>query len=137
MKASMICTDKEQSAIVAEVLSPHTADMYWNTLYETDCPKVNVPYKPLSSACAPAWSLATLLQRLPRTNEEGTHTLALVISDPDFPFEWLIGYQNEDGDWEYPTYAHNPVEACVTLMKTLSQIGAMRQEIDNRKYGTK
>lgn len=133
----MICTNIEQSAIVAEFLSPYTADMYWNTLYETDCPKVNVPYKPLSSACVPAWSLATLLQRLPKTNEDGDHILTLGLADPYYSDDWLIGYLSEDGEWEYQADGHDPVEACINLLKRLRPTDAMRQEIDNRKYGTK
>ena len=116
-------TDLEQSKKLAEILPLENADMY----YEEVCnlPKVIVgnyilhnqcmedkDYKKLSNpVLSPAWSLAALLDILPKViNNE---TLFIETS----PALWHIGYRNI-----YTARADNLIDACVTMIEKLHEL---------------
>jgi len=119
-------TDLEQSKKLAKILPVESADMY----YEEVCnlPKAIVgsyilhnqnmedkDYKKLSNpVLSPAWSLAALLNTLPKViNNE---TLFIETSTA----LWHIGYRNI-----YTARADNPVDACYELLLKLNEVNLL------------
>ncbi len=104
-------TDLEQSEKLAEILPLESADMcyYEYTSHIDGTPKVG--YKEGITEGIPCWSLATLLDILPKViNNE---TLFIETS----PALWHIGYRNI-----YTARADNPVDACYELLLKLNEL---------------
>ena len=110
-------TDLEQSKKLAKILPLKSADMVyiWHATsdnptfrFDNDMPPMvlkNVPIDKITVDTLPCWSLAALLNILPKViNNE---TLFIETS----PALWHIGYRNI-----YTARADNPVDACFELI---------------------
>lgn len=111
-------TDLEQSKKLAEILSLESADIRYQARYDN---KNNLKYIPVFvstiiplKADIPCWSLATLLNVLPKIiNNE---TLFIETSAA----LWHIGYRNI-----YTARADNPVDACVAMIEKLHEFNLL------------
>jgi len=107
-------TDISQSKKLAEILPHESADMcyYEYTSHIDGTPKVG--YKEGITEGIPCWSLAALLNILPKViNNE---TLFIETS----PALWHIGYRNI-----YTARADNPVDACYELLLKLNEVNLL------------
>ena len=113
-------TSLKQSKKLAEILSPESADMYYSHEFVNsagDYYKLNIALegyfddKELLGSDIPCWSLAALLDVLPKVvNNE---TLFIETS----PTLWHIGYRNI-----YTARADNPVDACYEFILKLHEL---------------
>ena len=119
-------TSLKQSKKLAKILPLESADMYYeevcnlpkaivgNYILHNQCME-DKDYKKLSNpVLSPAWSLAALLDILPKViNNE---TLFIETS----PALWHIGYRNI-----YIARADNPVDACYEMIIRLNELNML------------
>lgn len=104
-------TDIEQSKKLAEILPTESADMFYRDngidvklMWEHNAQKVTNP----------CWSLAALLDVLPKTIDH--KTLFMETS----PALWHIGYRNV-----YTARTDNPVDACYEMIIKLNELNLL------------
>lgn len=104
-------TDLEQSKTLAKVLPPESADMYWDYDVQKHEYYPMVMDDQFDDFCICAWSLAALLNVLPKIiNNE---TLFIETSAA----LWHIGYRNI-----YTARADNIIDACYELILKLHEL---------------
>ena len=124
-------TDVEQSRQLAEILPIESADMWWskNFIYYNPTATIGISaeysnvytYK-FGEDDIPAWSLATLLNVLPISIDEGRHCLSLINSNPNGDIEWLCCYEDYKGNLITACYADNQVDACYEMILKLYEL---------------
>lgn len=106
-------TDINQSKKLAEILPIESADMCYPLPYEEGD-------KPLLEqggfGSTPCWSLAALLNVLPKQFGQNTITLYW------FKNAWHCDYANEDFESEVSMSANNPVDACFEMVFELKRL---------------
>ena len=130
-------TDLEQSKELSEFLPIESADMYYQyVLPKSDKikhnPEIGNPINALEwynkgysfggkepitldEYCVPCWSLATLLDVLPK--QIGRYTKSLYWFDEG----WHCEYLDEDSEGKYGVSADNPLDACYELIIKLRE----------------
>jgi len=124
-------TDLEQSKVLAEILPLESADMKWYFWKdEIDAPKTPTfgysktaaeSYKDTEAVYLPCWSLAALLDVLPKKCYPiKDHKTTLILGKPKD--KWCALYWDTTGmqDGEQ-TLADNPVDACVEMIVKLHE----------------
>ena len=117
-------TDIEQSKKLAEILPLESADMcYRMVAYNPDDTHVYQPYCFVGTleSDVPCWSLATLIEHLPRCIETEECLVFLDIYKSE-TYGWIIEYSNnqEDVFWIYSDN-HNLIDACVEMILRLHE----------------
>ena len=137
-------TDLEQSKKLAEILPPESADMCWTNHYYgplrssiTISAKSIDEYKNLLKNFAdlteidvfyPAWSLASLLNVLPNSENISTNLSkgGYRISTLEYTNSWFVDYEDAtDGLNNCVTSADNPVDACVEMIERLHELNLL------------
>lgn len=115
-------TDIEQSRKLAEFLPIESADMTW-VEGEWGAPIVGKIIKSPDEdyTFIPCWSLATLLDVLPISINDGRHCLALISSNPSGEIEWLCCYEDDNGNLLMGFYTDNPIDSCVEMIYELKE----------------
>ena len=70
----------------------------------------------------PCWSLATLLNVLPVSCDDGQHCLALINHNPNEKTEWLCAYEDDKGNLMMECYADNQIDACYEMILKLHNL---------------
>ena len=116
MATTRAYTTIEQSRKLAEILPLESADMYWDYDVQKHEDYPMVMDEQFDDTCVRAWSLAALLNIIPKHIKE-YNTLRIDIGEKDFSI-WYdeIGY---GVNTELPDITmENPVDACVeTIIK--------------------
>ena len=115
-------TDIEQSKQLAEILPVESADMcYRMVAYNPDNTHVYQPYCFVGTleSDVSCWSLATLIEHLPRCIETKECMVFLDIYKSE-TYGWIIEYSNnqEDVFWIYSDN-HNLIDACYEMILKL------------------
>ena len=111
-------TNGKQSKILADILPLESADMY----YAYDIPYA-IPYKNGIGSEKPCWSLAALLDVIPKHIKD-YNILRIDISDNDFAIwydEVGFGVNNDLPD----ITADNEVDACVDMIVKLHELNLL------------
>jgi hypothetical protein len=114
-------TDIEQSKKLAEILPPESVDMYYHNRVDIpDNYPLPIEWKrnsPLLSQEIPCWSLAALLEVIPRN-------LKIVLAINDYykdireDKKYAIGSVVHNN---YDCYADNPIDACYEMILKLHE----------------
>jgi hypothetical protein len=105
-------TDLEQSMKLAEILPLKSADMH----YPLPCSESDIPvFGKGGFGSTPCWSLAALLDVLPK--QIGRYTKTLYWFDD----AWHCEYVDEDSEGKYGVTADNCVDACVKMIIKLKE----------------
>ncbi len=110
MAAIKAYTDIEQSRKLAKILPIETSDMYWDLLLKDGYARVNNIGHCLCRTCVYAWSLAALLDVLPRI--EGFKPV----------LDLEINYIQYPSDIDLSATADNPIDACVEMILKLHEL---------------
>ena len=125
MKATIkLCSDLQQSKKLAKILPLETADMYWDLLSKSNYAKVNDIGCCLGRTCIYAWSLAALINVLPRSIE---------FKDDEYYLRFMkeyVEYANDEisitGRCLHTTGNNNLVDACVDMILKLNELKMLR-----------
>lgn len=116
-------TDIEQSKKLAKILTIETSDMYWDLLSKSNYTKVNDIGCCLGRTCIYAWSLAALINVLPRSIEFKDDTYYLRFMKD------YIEYANDEisitGRYLHTTGNNNLVDACVDMILKLHELNLL------------
>ena len=117
-------TDLEQSKKLAEILPIESADMCFNISVRKNMPPLMTPYSrfneffdisPTPDFLIPCWSLAALLDVLPKNYYRYTKSLYW------FDDSWHCEYVDEDGAGILGTSADNVLDACYGMILKLHE----------------
>lgn len=132
MEALKGYTNFEQSKKLAEILPLESADMHYLTysMYEEYCDEIVYTAnlgKPgmYDKCCIPCWSLAALLEVLPKKCYPiKDHKTTLILGKPKD--KWCALYWDTTGmqDGEQ-TLADNPVDACYEMILRLHELKSL------------
>lgn len=110
-------TSLEQSKKLAEIVPPESADMRYAPFGDTH------PWfwdgHLLEKEAIPCWSLATLLELMPK--QFGRYTKSLYWFDN----AWHCDYMDEDSESKIGVSADNPIDACIKMIYKLKEICAI------------
>jgi hypothetical protein len=114
-------TDLEQSKKLAEILSIESADMCYQVGEDLDGYLTKTIYTPLmhtpyNDDYVPCWSLSALLSVLPDELKDN-HFLSLQKEKN----EYCCCYEDINGNSFRHTFADNPVDVCVDMVKKLHE----------------
>ena len=109
-------TDIEQSKKLAEILPLKSADMSWASTGLGKPFARTIPSKGYPEEICPCWSLAALLDAMPKCID--MYDLAIILSSP---IEWGCVYQDINGNTKYECYMDNQVDACVEMILKLKE----------------
>ena len=110
-------TNPQQGKILAEILPPETADMYWIDIKENGFWKAEIIqgiYEPYSTN-TPCWSLAALLDTLPTLDDRNP----IICKDVRYD-KWHIVYHSTASLNLVETDCYdNLIDACVDMIVNL------------------
>jgi len=120
-------TDLEQSRKLAEILPIESADMCFNIWRNNNMPPLMTPYSRFKeffnmetpAFLIPCWSLAALLEILPKNY--GRYTKSLYWFDD----AWHCEYVDEDGAGILGTSADNALDACYEMIIKLKNMNLL------------
>ena len=124
-----IATDISQSKTLAEILPPKSADMIW-VLANPDLPMIKaIAYEDSEKSkyyeVLPAWSLAALLDVLPKKYYPiKDHETDLILGKPKD--KWCVLYWDTTGiQHGEQTLEDNPLDACVNMIIKLNELNLL------------
>lgn len=111
-------TDIEQSKALAKILRIESSDMYWDLLSKDKYAKVNNIGHCLCRTCVYAWSLAALLELLPKKLEIEDNVYELSVYFYGLYYWNIVNgnpcFESKDKD--------NLVDACVAMIEKLHEL---------------
>lgn len=109
-------TDIEKSKKLAEILPVGSADLWWDTNeFEPRLHKHYHQYLGITINPIPCWSLAALLQIMPK--QLGRYTLTFYWCDDS----WCCSYIDDGSEIKETSSANNPVDATVEMIVKLKE----------------
>lgn len=119
-------TSLEQSKKLAEILPLETADMYWFR-DDTETPKIYPKdmMKDSASVTLPCWSLAALLNVLPKGEYEDTDLCFGGYNGDKYIPECFCSYEQQEHLIIEICHAPNPVDACYELILKLHELNLL------------
>ena len=115
-------TDLNQSKKLAEILPIESADMLYNKIHSIqEYGDVPIALPPAKETDLPCWSLAALLDVLPKKYYPiKDHETDLILDKPKD--KWCVLYWDATGmqDGEQ-TLGDNPIDACVAMIEKLHE----------------
>ena len=117
-------TSIEQSKTLAKILPIESADMFYLKIPNSLSVGYNYSDLPYFATLGmkdnlPAWSLASLLEVLPK--DIGRYTKSLYWFDET----WHCEYVDEDSEGLCGASANNPIDACVEMIVKLKEKGIL------------
>jgi len=102
-------TDLQQSKMLAEILSPESADMYYKE-WRLDTKSIHIAHVGTAGKVnLPCWSLAALLDVLPS---------ATLDSSDNHRYRFYCMER-------YTEWYNNPIDACVAMIKRLNKLNLL------------
>lgn len=132
---TQIATTPEQSRLIACGVNPDSADMMWYSLgenrdfnlYALGWEISRIKNRKITAYKIPAWSLSALLELLPmEIRKDGIDFDMMLKAYPNEEecYRWCISYYDMELEaTAYYSEASDPIEACVKIVKKLTDNG--------------
>lgn len=112
-------TDISQSKLLAEILPLESADMCY--IANSELINIHIPfYKKMDKEDIPCWSLAALLDVLPKHIKSPFGEINPFVGQVDVK-DYRCVYLDGDWDSNVQTKADNPIDACMKMIEKLHE----------------
>ena len=118
-------TDIEQSKKLAEILPLESADMYWDYDVQKHEHYPMVMDDQFDDTCIRAWSLAGLLNVLPKGEHKDIDLCCGGYKGDKYIQEWFCSYEQQEPIIIEICNADNPVDACVDMIIKLHELNLL------------